>query len=532
MPKPPSCLLADGVAAEAPPFIQAVAQALAQLEACALVDLVETHISWVLLTPGHAYKIKKPVKLPFLDFSTLALRKDACAEELRLNRRFAPELYLDVIPISGSSEQPQIAGEGAALEYAVKMRRFAQSQQLDQLLRDERLSRADLEDFGRSLAALHESLPQVSGQLDFGDPAQVHAPVRECLRDLRQGAPGAPNRLHDLEAWLEQRYATLTPAFISRKLGGRVRECHGDLHLGNLVKLRRHIVPFDCIEFSPGLRWIDVISDVAFLTMDLAQRHYPDLAYAFLNAYLEASGDYGGVRVLHYYLAYRALVRAKIALIRMQGAGADQRPRHARQCDDYIHHALDWTQRRRPGLVLMQGLAGSGKTRCSAELAVQLPAIRLRSDVERKRMHQLAPLQRSASAPGAGLYTASASRLTYARLADLATNVIEGGETAIVDATFLSAAERRRFTTLAQRIDAPCAIVQCQAPVPELERRLTRRAQEGVDASEADIEVLRRQLALHDPLDAAELERTLIVDTTSPSALESLGAHLRILLDR
>lgn len=180
----------------------------------------------------------------------------------------------------------------------------------------------------------------------------------------------------------------------------------------------------------------------------------------------------------------------------------------------------------------MQGLAGSGKTRCSAELAVQLPAIRLRSDVERKRMHQLAPLQRSASAPGAGLYTASASRLTYARLADLATNVIEGGETAIVDATFLSAAERRRFTTLAQRIDAPCAIVQCQAPVPELERRLSRRAQEGVDASEADIEVLRRQLALHDPLDAAELERTLIVDTTSPSALESLGAHLRILLDR
>ena len=273
------------------------------------VRLVETHISWVLLTGDYAYKIKKPVKLHFLDFSSLPLRLAACQDELQLNHRFAPELYLGVVPIVGSADAPQMDGVGTPFDYAVKMRQFPAAQQLDLLLVSGHLAMRDLENFGRSLAALHASLPTVPMTADFGDAPQIQAPLGESLRDLKQGAENGDlhNALQTIGDWSVLRYTALLSAFGSRKLAGRVRECHGDLHLANLVNLDRGIVPFDCIEFSAGLRSIDVFCDAAFLVMDLIYRGHAELAYAFLNGYIEEGGDYDGLRTLHYYLVYRAL---------------------------------------------------------------------------------------------------------------------------------------------------------------------------------------------------------------------------------
>ncbi|MDR3417480.1 MAG: AAA family ATPase [Nevskia sp.] len=518
-----------------PPLIQALLRPSAYSHGAHRVRLAETHISWVLLTGAYAYKVKKPVKLPFLDFSSLQLRLDACREELRLNRRFAPELYLDVVPITGSAEHPLVGGEGVPLEYAVKMRQFPADRQLDRVLDAGGLSPRDMEQFGRSLAALHATLPSAAAGTEYGLPSQVQTPLRDSLHDLLQGTgdDALRSRLEQIGQWVTRRGTELAPVFDARRLAGCVRECHGDLHLANLVSLDQGIVPFDCIEFSPGLRWIDTVSDTAFLLMDLAHRGHPGLGYAFLNGYLEAGGDYAGVRTLHYYAVYRALVRAKVAMIRWQSLAVDKRRRqHLDECIDYVRQALYWTRRARPGLILMHGLAGSGKTRYSGELAERLPAIRVRSDVERKRMHGIAPQGRSGSGVGAGIYTVDAGRQVYSHLVDLARALIEGGETAIIDATFLHQAARRHFAALAQQLDVPMAIVDCQAPPAELERRLVERAREGKDASEADVAVLRHQLGHNDPLDDAERAHTLTVDTTRAPPFDALLAQLRTLLGR
>lgn len=492
------------------------------------IRLVETHISWVLLTGEYAYKIKKPLKLPFLDFSSLELRLKACRDELELNRRFAPELYLEVVPVTGDRAAPRLAGPGTPFEYAVKMRQFDPDLQLDRLLAAGSLSAADLQAFGFDLAGLHRALPQAAQGTPWGEPSQVQAQVHDCLRDLLQGAadPAMRDELRVLEMRLQRCYRSLAPLMLLRKQEGRVRECHGDLHLGNLVKSGRGIVPFDCIEFSADLRWIDVMSDAAFLTMDLVQRGHAELAYAFLNAYLEASGDYQGLRLLHYYAAYRALVRAKIAMIRWLAARR-QRRADADECSAYLRQALDWSGERRPGIILMHGLSGSGKTGVSGQIATELPAIRVRSDVERKRLHGLARQASSGSAPGAGIYTAAVSRQVYSRLAALVRDINGGGETAIVDAAFLDADERDRFSALARELDAPLAILDCTAPLPELERRVTARAQRGDDASEADLRILRHQLEHQSPLSDAERRRTVSVDTTAATAVAAVCEQLR-----
>ena len=495
-------------------------------------QLLETHISWVLLTGSLAYKIKKPVRLSFLDFSTLDRRKAACEDELRLNRLLAPQLYLDVAPITGSREQPCLGGRGAALEYAVKMRRFPQSWTLDRRLQEGHLETMELQRFGEALAQLHQRAASAPAGSRFGEPAQVQAPLQDTLQELRAGAPpGSRAELEYVDTGMKAALAALTPLMAERKSSKHIRDCHGDLHLGNLVRLDEGIVPFDRIEFSDDLRWIDGISDVAFLVMDLDRRGQVDLAYAFLAAYLEAGGDYEGLRLLRYYEVYRALVRAKVAMIRGRASGDDSDTSAAAECSAYLQWAAHCIRGRRPGLVLMHGLAGSGKTRLSEKLIRHLPAVRVRSDLERKRMHAMQPLERGDAAPGAGLYSAAASLRLYERLTDIAQAALEGGETLIVDAAFLKAAERRRFFELAARLDAPCVIVHCTAPVAELERRVRHRAAEGRDASDAGIAVLHAQSGWQEALEPAEQACTLAVDTTRTATAAQLAETVHTLLN-
>ncbi len=486
------------------------------------VDLIETHISWVFLAGDYAYKLKKPVNLGFLDFGTLEARRFYCNEELRLNRRTAPELYLGVVPITGEPSAPRLGGTGEAIEYALKMKRFPQEALADNAARRGELGAGQIDAIGAALAAFHATIPAAPENTGFGAPDHVAAPalanfeqLAELIADRNESA-----RLGRLRAWTERERERLGETFAARKRDGFVRECHGDLHLRNIVFLDGRPVPFDCIEFNPELRWIDVMNEAAFLVMDLLEHGLEGAAWRFLNAYLETTGDYAGLRVLRYYLVYRAMVRAKIACIRAHQPEADAAERRAsdRQYRDYLALAESLTVPGRRALILMHGLSGSGKSTIALAMLERLGAVRVRSDVERKRLHGLAAQARTHADPYGGIYAPENTRLTYDRLELLVREIIESGYPAIVDAAFLWRAERDALRALAREAKAQFLIVSCRASEAVLRRRIAQREAAMKDASEAGVAVLERQIATQEPLGPDELMHTVPIDSEANEA--------------
>jgi aminoglycoside phosphotransferase family enzyme/predicted kinase len=455
-----------------PPLIEALRDPSRYPHPVAQVELLETHISWVLLAGEFAYKLKKPVTLPFLDYGTVARRRICCEAELRLNRRYAPDLYLDVVDFDG--------------EPAVKMHRFDEAARLDHVSRRGELTPAHLTDLARTIAAFHAAADAAPPDSPFGAPEQVLAPALENFDELDALLPAAAPRLARLRAWTQSEFERRRAAMAERKRAGKVRECHGDLHLGNLVLLDGKPTPFDCIEFNDGFRWIDVASELAFTYLDLLDHGKPGLACWLLNEWLIWSGDFGALAVLRFYAVYRAMVRAKVAAIRSQ----------VDEAAEYLVMGEALTTTQSPQLAITHGVSGSGKTTVSGLrlLADEHAAtIRLRSDVERKRLFGLAPDADSAGT----IYGQEATVRTYARLADLARDALADRWSVIVDAAFLKRAERDAFRALAQSAHVPCTILACAASADELRRRLAARAG---DASEADASILELQLGWLEPL--------------------------------
>jgi aminoglycoside phosphotransferase family enzyme/predicted kinase len=479
------------------------------------IEVMETHISWVLLTGDYAYKIKKPVTLDFLDFSSPDARRRYCDEELRLNRRFAPQLYLAVVPITGSPEQPQMDGSGKAFEYAVKMRQFSQDGLFDHLVARNALTPQMIGRLAVRIAAFHERAPAAPADSSFGTPQAV---MRPALDNFEQMAPHiAPIHrpaLDVLQTWTADAGRRLQSAFAARRRDGFVRECHGDLHLRNIVLIDGEPVPFDCIEFDAGLRWIDVMNEVAFLAMDLIDRRCSDLAFRFVNTYLQIRGDYEGVIVLRFYLVYRALVRAKIHGLRARQAHADAREaaRLDTAAGGYVALAQRLSGSTRPALIAMHGFSGSGKSTVAVTLSDTLGAIRVRSDVERKRLSGLNANDRSCSAVGGGIYQLQASERVYRRLCDLAETVLKAGYPAILDAAFLERPQRDLARALARRLGASLIIIDCDAAPAVLRDRIAIREARGDDPSEATAAVLDHQLAHHDALATDEMAAVIRCD--------------------
>jgi len=444
--------------------------------------MIETHISRIRFSADRAYKTKKPVVLPFLDYGSVEKRRHWCEEEVRLNRRFAPDLYLGV--------ETQDDGEPA-----VVMTRFDEAGRLDHLCASGALTPTQLSDLAHTLVAFFDAAAIAGPQQRFGEPAWVAAPAQENFDELFALLPDEAPRLKALEAWTRAEAARRQPAFARRKAEGRVREGHGDLHLGNLVLIDGRVTPFDGIEFNDDFRWNDVASEIAFTTIDLLDHGRADLAAWFLNEWLTWSGDVDAIEVLPFYAVYRALVRAKIAAIRHDPA----------QAISYLDLAQRLITPPAPHLVITHGVSGSGKSHASTALLMADPAartIRLRSDVERKRLFGLAP---DAASDGA-IYTLDANRRTYERLAELSEHLLAEGWSVIVDAAFLKRSERDAFRTFAQRLGVPCAILACSAPVDELRRRLDARRD---DPSEATVAIMERQLEWIEPLGADEEALTL-----------------------
>ncbi len=487
------------------------------------VELVETHISWVLLTGNFVYKIKKPVDFGFLDFSTLEKRKFYCEEELRLNQRLADELYLAVVPIGGTPQMPELNATQGAIEYAVKMKQFPQAQQLDEVLARGELKPDQLDAVARLIAEFHLRIRTVADDDTYGDAEHVYQPVSENFRQIRQHLSGAnlPDELPELEHWSAHCFKRIKAVIASRKSGGFVRECHGDLHLSNLAWYREAPLVFDCIEFNPNLYWIDVMNDIAFLVMDLQDRGQWSLAYRLLDIYLQVTGDYAGIAVMRFYLVYRAMVLVKVNAIRL-GQTADDSESRQRVKNEYLNYiqlGTRYIRHTHPLLVITRGLSGSGKSTVAGQLLEHLGAIRIRSDVERKRLFGIAPGETAAAENNSGIYTPTATQRTYDRLYDLAGQVIDAGYPIIVDAAFLQHAQRMPFQQLAMKKQVPYVILSLEADTRVLRQRVQER--QG-DASDAGLSVLEQQL-LGQELPVSDEQPYLInINTALPVDVELL----------
>ena len=495
------------------------------------VVVLETHISYVLLTGEYAYKIKKPFDLGFLDFSTLHKRRRACEEELRINRRTAPDLYLGVWPITGTPEEPVLNGSGEAFEYAVRMVQFDPDLRADRCLERGELTPAIMRDFGQRVADFHQEAAEPPEGTDYGRFARIRADQKANLAELRKELDGLPitlERFDRLAEWVGNFLENHRGHFEARCREGWIREGHGDLHLSNLALRDGVLVPFDAIEFDPALRFTDVMADAAFAWMDLLSRERRDLATTFLNAYLERTGDYAGVRLLPFYTVYRALVRAKVAALQVAEAEADGAAETLRRrADHYFRLAEDTANGDSAMLVVGRGVTGVGKSLVSEPVLAELGGIRIRSDVERKRLAGMEAEASGAAEVGAGIYSAEMSTRTYERLLALARPVLAAGLPVFLDATYLESERRRAARELAAELGVPFAILALEAPEADIRRWIRERAAESGNPSDADEAVLESQLSNQDPLTEAEEAITVRVDTSRELDFAAIASALR-----
>jgi uncharacterized protein len=488
----------------------------------------ETHISWIILTGPFAYKIKKAVRLDFIDCIALSSRKRMCEQEVTLNRRLASDLYLGVVAITRNAGVLRVGGSGEIVEYAVKMQEFPEDQELANLLDRGAVSTAEIADLARRLGDFHQRAPIATAEPGFPLTERLRNAVLSNLGSLLSNlhATAGLTELNGLIDWTHDAMHTLLPALRMREHEGFIREGHGDLHSRNIVRWGERLVPFDCLEFDPALRWIDVMNDISFLFMDLVSHERADLGFAFLNGHLEVTGDYAGLRLLRFYAIYRALVRAKIDSIPVGGSPAELTAMQRRMCRR-IDTAVRLMSPESPIMLMMHGPSGSGKSWLSERLAASMEAVRIRSDVERKRLAGLQAMTRIDAPPQQGIYNREFSRRTYAHLLAYAESGLEGGLCIIVDAAFLDQSERRMFDELADRRGVPVVIVSCSADPRILYERIKVRRTASPDASDADSEVLAWQLQSSDPLTPAERARSVSVNTAAPTAVADALMHIR-----
>ena len=440
-----------------------------------------THISSVIVCGEFAYKLKRPVKLPFVDFSTLKLRREDCAREVRMNQRTAPELYLTPVKITGTPDKPRLGRSGTTLDWAVKMRRFKQSDLLSHLIAAKKITGPMAQRLGKHLAEFTNSLPGLRPKV-----VQGHRPtidwLLQSLDEIATVFPAQQQYVDEISTWAKCEAHHHRRLMSQRRQQGFYRNCHGDLHLSNLVKLGKKVVAFDALEFNQALSQIDVVNDIAFAFMDFLAHGRADLGWSMVNQWCEHTGDYDGMPLLRYYTLYRAVVRAKVAALTDGQSNTELFDRYWGLAKRLIAPTNP------PRLVLIGGLSGSGKSTVARELVGIMSGIQIRADVIRKQL-----FADQLNNPNV-LYARRASQQTYARLAQIADALLECNMTVIVDATFLAQPYIDRFDELADKHRTNLATLWCEAPVTVLKHRIQKRFKEGSDASDATIAILNQQI--------------------------------------
>ncbi|MGL5925808.1 AAA family ATPase [Chroococcidiopsis sp.] len=477
------------------------------------IQLIQTHISYVLLTGEYAYKVKKPMNFGFLNYSTLEARKHFCQEELRLNQRGAAELYLEVLPITKNKQQYQLGGTGEPVEYVLKMRQFPQDMLLINMFSQGRIDEKLMVDLGRVVAQYHEKAATNDYIRSFGEVAQVRQAFDENYEQSEKyiGKAQTQNQFDETKAYTDKFFAEKESLFKSRMAGNFIRECHGDLYMQNICLWHDKILLFDCIEFNEPFRFVDVMYDVAFAVMDFEARGRKDLGNIFLNTYLEQTGDWDGLQVYPLYLSRQAYVRAKVNsfLLDDPGVPASVKEESAKTAANYYRQAWEYTKPRQGKLILMSGLSGAGKSTVAKQLARQLGAIHVRSDAVRKHLAGIALEQRG----GDEIYTAEWHQKTYQRLLDLGVLLADEGFTVILDAKYDRTALRQEAIAQAESRQIPLQIFHCTAPVEVLRQRLQQRTG---DIADATVDLLESQQATAEPFTDTEKPYVTTIDTTQP----------------
>jgi aminoglycoside phosphotransferase family enzyme/predicted kinase len=454
------------------------------------VDIIETHVSLVFLAGDHAYKLKRAIKFPYLDFSSAKQRRIACEAELVLNRRTAPELYLEVRALTRATNGGVVFGrDGRVVDWVVVMRRFDRAALFDELAKTNRLNAPLMNELADHIAAFHQAAEPRPGH---GGAAALAAVVETNHRCL-MAAPHAGFVTEDIVEIRERSLERLTAVATlldRRRAAGKVRHCHGDLHLRNVCLFEGRPTLFDCLEFSDELASVDVLYDLAFLLMDLEHRGLTNFANMVLNRYLDLTGEDDGLAAMPLFLSSRSAIRAHVTAAAMERAAQLKlKPEMAAEARSYLKLANQFLRPASCRLIAIGGLSGTGKSTLAAALAPSLGARVLRSDVIRKRLFGVAPETRLP----ASAYTAQASRHVYRALCRKAANALTAGYSVIADAVSLKFSERQSFVTVAEAAGVPFAGIWLDAPPATMDRRLRARRH---DASDASPEVLAQQLQL------------------------------------
>jgi len=450
------------------------------------LKLIETHISWVILTGRYAYKIKKPVNFGFLDFTSLSARKYYCDLELKFNKRLASNMYLKVMPITGSFANLHLDGKGSVLEYAVVMNEFKQQQLLTNCVIDAQI----IDDLAEIIADFHQKATNVTvpnfltakaALAPFEQNFAQIIPLLEDKKDL--------TIINNLREQATASYPQLTNFLEQRIAQKAIKQCHGDLHLGNIIQTDNKPVIFDCIEFNDEFRFIDVISDAAFLTMDLLDKNYADLANLFISNYLAKTQDYLALNVLNFYLMHRALVRAKVNLFSKNHA--DDKKQAINNYRSYINLACSYQKSTPQFIAITYGVSASGKSYAAKQITANFGAFTISSDNLRK-------VKQTKD------YSDAGRNQIYKQLLEQAKIIVQAGFSVIIDATFLSYMQRKQVADLANILKIPMLIISCSADIAELEKRASVRSKLVNCNSDADFAVINKQLKLIEPLQEHE----------------------------
>ncbi len=486
------------------------------------IQLLQTHISYVLLTGEFAYKIKKPTNFGFLDFTMLEKRHYFCQEELRLNRRLSPNLYLAVKAIVQEGDRYRFTTEASELsvesiiEYAVQMHEFPQEGLFSHLFQAGKLTPEMIRQLGVIVAEFHAIAETDIEIQNYGSRTAVQRVETNnySIGEAFIGRSQTQQQYDETRAFTTWFFEHHADWFTQRQIDDKIRECHGDLHLNNVCLYQNKIQIFDCIEFSQDFRNIDVIYDTAFMIMDLEFQGRGDLANLFLNTYLEQTGDYWSAALLPLYLSMRAYIRGNVNALALDDPTISEidKTHSLQRSKDYYSLACRYTRRSPGRLVIMSGLSGSGKSTVARQLAQRLNAIHIRSDAVRKRLAGI-PLRAKGDQDGvveSGIYSPEMTQLTYERMLELGVFLAQQGWSVILDAKYDRRTLRQTALETAQASQLPLQIVQCNAPIEVLRDRLRHRTG---DVSDATADLLDSQIKAAEPLIESEQAITTILQT-------------------
>jgi len=461
------------------------------------VRLLQTHVSFLFITDNFVYKIKKPVNFGFLNFSTIDRRRFYCNEEVRLNRRLCPEIYLGVVDVLEVASGAAFRGDGKVIDYAVKMKKLPEERMLDRMLEKGKITASDIRKIARTIAKFHLNAERGRTIDRYGRCATIRRNWEENFRQIEDfvDISLADKELTMIKRWVESFLAQNQTLFAERVSHGFIRDCDGDIHLENIC-LTSRVCIFDCIEFNSRFRYTDTAADIAFFLMDLDFHDKKVFSDLFLDEYIKATGDRDVVRLLDFYKIYRAVVRGKVESLKMldpdiPAADRDNAKEKARR---YFRLARGYVIRQRlpKSLFITCGLMGSGKSATASALAFELGVEVTASDAVRKELAKSPPDKRGLDAYGEGIYTPAFNEVTYRELLSRTEKALKSGRSIIVDATFRRKEDRLRFAGLAARYAAFFCIVHTSCPDILARERLDSRSRKAGEISDGRWELFHR----------------------------------------